>query len=272
MRRRSSGGVSPVRTATLGAGSSMPAAAARRADAGERRAQVALDVVVERLERRDVEHAQALARLRHEAVEEPQERGERLARARRRAQRARARPRRSAASPASAPASARRGRPRTSAARAARTRRARRRWRWTSPRTIRPTRARASAQQQVEREQCAGRRRPWRRRASRARRPRRRWPRPAARARSAARRSRTPPARRAASDRRGVGIRGPEQQRRHGPDDDVLGAPGTQREPREHERRRARRTSGPVRPTRRAPPAATASAIAMTSARRMARR
>ena len=56
-----------------------------RADARERRAQVALDVVVERLERRDVEHAQALARLGHEAVEEPEEGGERLARARRRA-------------------------------------------------------------------------------------------------------------------------------------------------------------------------------------------
>ena len=56
-----------------------------RADARERCAQVALDVVVERLERRDVEHAQALARLRHEAVEEPQEGRQRLARARRRA-------------------------------------------------------------------------------------------------------------------------------------------------------------------------------------------
>ena len=52
----------------------------RRADARERRAQVALDVVVERLEWRDVEHPQALAGFRHEAVEEPQERRKRLAR------------------------------------------------------------------------------------------------------------------------------------------------------------------------------------------------
>ena len=57
-----------------------------RADAGERGAQVALDVVVERLERRDVEHAQPLAGLRHEPVEEPQEGRERLAGAGRRAQ------------------------------------------------------------------------------------------------------------------------------------------------------------------------------------------
>ena len=133
MRRRSSGGVSPVRTATLGAGSSKPAAAARRANAGERCAQVALDVVVERLERRDVEHAQALAGLGHEAVEEPQEGGRASCRSRSARTAARARPRRSAASPASARASACRARPRTSAARATRTRRARQRWRWTSP-------------------------------------------------------------------------------------------------------------------------------------------
>ena len=57
----------------------------RRPDAREGRAQVALDVVVERLEGRDVEHAQALAGLRQHAVEEPQERRQGLARARRRA-------------------------------------------------------------------------------------------------------------------------------------------------------------------------------------------
>ena len=57
----------------------------RRPDAREGRAQVALDVVVERLEGRDVEHAQALAGLREHAVEEPQERSQGLAGARRRA-------------------------------------------------------------------------------------------------------------------------------------------------------------------------------------------
>ena len=133
IRRRSSGDVSPVRTATLGAGSSTPAAAGGRADAGERRAQVALDVVVERLERRDVEHAQALARLRHEAVEEPQERGQRLARSRGRAhEHVLARRDRRPALRLRGRRRAERAR-RTSGVRAARTRRARQRWRWTSP-------------------------------------------------------------------------------------------------------------------------------------------
>ena len=58
--------------------------AQRRLEPGERPAQVALDVVVERLERRDVEHAQPLARLRGEPVDRVEERGERLARAGRR--------------------------------------------------------------------------------------------------------------------------------------------------------------------------------------------
>ena len=55
---------------------------ARQVDAGERCAQVLLDVVVERLERRDVDDARA-ARLRvaDEAVDRAQERGQRLARA-----------------------------------------------------------------------------------------------------------------------------------------------------------------------------------------------
>ena len=57
-------------------------------DAGERRAQVALDVDGERLERRDVEHAAALRlvgrRLEHQPVERPQERRQRLAAAGRR--------------------------------------------------------------------------------------------------------------------------------------------------------------------------------------------
>ena len=55
-----------------------------RLEPGERAAQVALDVVVERLQRRDVEHAQPLARRRVQAVERVEERGQRLAGAGRR--------------------------------------------------------------------------------------------------------------------------------------------------------------------------------------------
>ncbi len=55
------------------------------ADAGQRRAQVALDIHRERLERRDVEHPAALprigrGRLGGQLVDGPQERGQRLAR------------------------------------------------------------------------------------------------------------------------------------------------------------------------------------------------
>ena len=53
-----------------------------RADPGDRAAKVALDVVVERLQRADVEHLGALAR--DGAVERPEERGERLPRSGRR--------------------------------------------------------------------------------------------------------------------------------------------------------------------------------------------
>ena len=77
--------VSPVRTATRRRRQLTPGPRPSRG-CRERYAQVALDVVVERLERRDVEHPQTLARLGHDAVEEPQERRERLARACRRAQ------------------------------------------------------------------------------------------------------------------------------------------------------------------------------------------
>ena len=56
----------------------------RRADPGERPAEVALDVVVERLERRDVEEPQPLAGRVVQPVEAEEERGERLARAGRR--------------------------------------------------------------------------------------------------------------------------------------------------------------------------------------------
>ena len=55
-----------------------------RAQPCERPAQVALDVVVERLERRDVQEAQALARRRRQPVDAVEERRQRLPRARRR--------------------------------------------------------------------------------------------------------------------------------------------------------------------------------------------
>ena len=55
-----------------------------RLQPGERAAQVPLDVVVERLQRRDVEHPQPLARRRAQPVERVEERGQGLARAGRR--------------------------------------------------------------------------------------------------------------------------------------------------------------------------------------------
>ena len=55
-----------------------------RAEPGERPAQVPLDVVVERLQRRDVQQAQTLPRLRVEPVDPVEEGRKRLARARRR--------------------------------------------------------------------------------------------------------------------------------------------------------------------------------------------
>ena len=73
-RAAPSAGVSPVRTATRSS----------ELEAGERAAQVALDVVVERLQRRDVEQPQALAGVAVELVDPVQERGERLAGAGRR--------------------------------------------------------------------------------------------------------------------------------------------------------------------------------------------
>ena len=75
----------------------------RERDAGERRAQVLLDVERERAQRRDVEHAAApvLRRLGRgaEPVDRPEERGERLARAGRREHQACGRRLRSRASP-----------------------------------------------------------------------------------------------------------------------------------------------------------------------------
>ena len=64
--------------------SETPGAVGRVLDAGERRAEVLLDVDGERAERRDVEDARALLRgrrrLGRQPVDRPQERGERLAR------------------------------------------------------------------------------------------------------------------------------------------------------------------------------------------------
>ena len=62
-RARSRAGVSPVRTATAGTTNGSPRAARQVGDAGDGRAEVALDVDGERLQRRDVEHAAALARV-----------------------------------------------------------------------------------------------------------------------------------------------------------------------------------------------------------------
>ena len=112
--RRSFGGVSPVRTPT------------RRLELepGERAAQVPLDVVVERLQRRDVEHAQPLAGRRVQPVDRVEERGQRLARAGRGLDQDVAAATRSPASRASAPASAAANAPRTRLAWLARRRQA----------------------------------------------------------------------------------------------------------------------------------------------------
>ena len=87
-----------------------------RAEPGERAAEVALDVVVERLQRRDVEQPETFARGVGQPVDPVQERGERLPRARRRLdQRVRAAAQ-SPASPAPGPESARRTSSRTTPA------------------------------------------------------------------------------------------------------------------------------------------------------------
>ena len=79
-------GVSPVRIATVGGVNADAEPFGRERDAGERRAQVLLDVDGEGAQRRDVEHAAALRPSRGtgrvaEPVDRPEERGERLARA-----------------------------------------------------------------------------------------------------------------------------------------------------------------------------------------------
>ena len=89
--RRSCEGVSPVRLATVICGGVFAEALGGETDPRQRSAQVALDVVGQRLERRDVQHPDVVrgrlrgdrARVRGEAVERVQERGERLATARR---------------------------------------------------------------------------------------------------------------------------------------------------------------------------------------------
>ena len=63
-RSRSPGGVSPVRTQVRISTSGRPCARKRVADAGERRFQVALDVVRERLERRHVDDLRLVPRAR----------------------------------------------------------------------------------------------------------------------------------------------------------------------------------------------------------------
>ena len=229
----------------------MPAAAARRADARERRAQVALDVVVERLERRDVEHAQALARLRHEAVEEPQEGGERLARARRRAHehvlaRRDRRPaqrlsgrRRAERALEPAPCVRREAGERVSGGGGHRRCTIR-------PRPSRRHRSRRSNESSPLAVTTMAARERDARRDDAVARPRR----PLARAQQRAQRAGRP-ARRAASDRGGVGVRGPDEQRRDGPDGDVLRAARPQREPGEHERGEPAARAAPCPRTRR---------------------
>ena len=86
---RSLAGVSPVRTATRISGNGSPRRGRVARELGERRLEVAVDVVRQRLERRDVEDRRA-GRERagepapHQVVEAREERGERLARAGRR--------------------------------------------------------------------------------------------------------------------------------------------------------------------------------------------
>ena len=87
-RRSSAGRCLPVLVATRMAGRSTPAAGLQ-GDPGERGPKVALDVIAERLERRDVQDPAASGRisryrLDEQPVKRPQEGGQRLARACRR--------------------------------------------------------------------------------------------------------------------------------------------------------------------------------------------
>ena len=119
MRSRSPAGVSPVRTQVRISTSGKPRALQRRADAGERRFEVALDVVRQRLERRDVDDLGLVRepvreRLAHQRVDGREEGRERLAGAGRAPRSARAGRPGSPARPAPAPPSARRSCGRTS--------------------------------------------------------------------------------------------------------------------------------------------------------------
>ena len=89
MRSRSAAGVSPVRTQVRISTSASPLPTQPFPDAGQRRLEIAVDVVRERLERRDVDDLglvgqPALEALPHQVVDRRQKRGERLARAGRR--------------------------------------------------------------------------------------------------------------------------------------------------------------------------------------------
>ena len=86
---RSYCGVSPVRTQVRISTSRQPVLAQLLADAGERRFEIAIDVVRQRLQRRDVDDARLvrqapLLAFAHQLIDRGKKRGERLARARRR--------------------------------------------------------------------------------------------------------------------------------------------------------------------------------------------
>ena len=89
MAARSDGVVSPVRTAAVIVGAGIPAACGERVDTESGLGQVLVDVRAQRLERRDVEHANLVGQgspeaLLEQIVDRRQERREGLSRAGRR--------------------------------------------------------------------------------------------------------------------------------------------------------------------------------------------
>ena len=70
MRARADCGVSPVRTATRISGNGSPAASKRSRSSVERALEIALDVVVQRLERRDVEDLHRVRQRRRGTVDD----------------------------------------------------------------------------------------------------------------------------------------------------------------------------------------------------------
>ena len=87
MRWRSAAGVSPVRTAVRIGASAMPCASRQFRHARQRDVQILVDVVTQRLERRDVEDLRLVrqfadAGLAHQRVDGRQKRRQRLAGAR----------------------------------------------------------------------------------------------------------------------------------------------------------------------------------------------